>query len=645
MTCKILLDFETKSRIDIKSAGAGKYCMDPSTEIICFAYAIDDRPVIGVWGDRYPAIFDDLIRKGAVFSAYNSFFEMMIWKHKWRRPLPPFRDTMAKVCAHGLPWPLGKAALALQIPDQKDIKGKMLINRYCGPQKDGTFLEFTPEDRVAFLNYCKQDVEVERKIDLKLPELLPFEQRIWALTQKINERGVEIDIPLAIKAKKMGEALEQVCSNRMQSLTGGRFFGVTQTLRLKEYLNETFGMNLSGIGRDILDDALPSVTDPVAKEIIELRLEYGRSSVAKFDRMIGSVCDDGRIRNYMVYHGASTGRWTSQAVQLQNLPKGNVSSDVCCGLLHALEEPEDFCAFYDEPMSAIASSIRGAIVADEGKTLIVADYNAIEARVLMWMAGQKDAVQMLKDGRDLYVEMARMIYKDPSITKDDKQKRQLGKTVILACGYQMGGSKFFMTCQKFGLDVDPALADLAVQTYRQSYKNVVRFWYDLERTAIETVRSGKTLICGSVKFLIEGDFLYCELPSKRRLAYYKPGIEDVDTQWGRKPSFYFYTQDPKINAFKKMNMYGGKWCENVVQATARDIMAGAMLSLEEAGVPVILSIHDEIVCEVPEWDFTRAQPGVIDLLNPMLRTMCTLPKWAKGCPIAAEGWTGKRYRK
>lgn len=640
---KVHIDYETRSKVDIEKSGAGRYCTDPSTKILCLAYALNDGPVQHGLGDYYPPIFDVWKDQGYVFVAHNAFFEYMVWKYVWKRPPPKFICTMAKGCAHGLPWKLEKMARALQLKHQKDLEGQRLIRFFCVPKKDGTFNapEDFPEEFKRFVDYCKQDVRTERAVDDKLPDLIPQEQKIFDLTMKINERGVCVDPKLAEEAMVISEGLKSQCNKEVKDITRGKIHAVTQTVRLKDWINETYNLNLSGIGKEVIEN-LP--TDDLPEElqrILELRLEHGRSSIAKYSRVIDSQCDDGRIRNHMVYHGAGTGRWTSQAVQFHNLPRGGkIDQDICINIIKS-GDYSLMDMLYSNPVSALSECIRGVVIAPKGRKLLVADYASIEARVLMWAAGQHDAVKMFQQKKDIYVDMARVIYKNPAITKKNFDERLVGKHTVLGCGFQMGAVKFKATCKKFGVKVSTELSEDAITAYREKYKQVVSFWADMERAAMYTVRTKKACHCGPVTYYIKGKFLYCRLPSGRSLAYYYPGIEDKEMPWGKnKKSLYYFTVDSETKDFKKTFTYGGKLTENAIQAIARDIMASAMIRLEKEGFPVILSVHDEIVCETP-----IETEDYVHTIDEMLDIMCDVPSWANGCPIDAEGWEGYRYKK
>ena len=623
----VFVDFETKSEVDIKKCGGGAYCRHKSTEILCYCYAIDDGPVVRVaQSDVTPLL--ELKHSGAVFIAHNAAFEAAIFDLYGIKDAK-FQCTMALGQSHGLPGSLDGMAKALQLGYQKDLNGTRLINKFCKPNKLGEFYQMSESDMTDLLDYCALDVEVERGIFNRLPPLSEYEQRVFDLTRKINERGIKIDVELATKAAALATSLTADANERLKELTGGKFYSLGQTVRLKNYLNEEYGLDLSGVGSDELEEKLPFTQDEDCQEIMKLRMDFGKSSSAKFDKASMAVNEDDRVRQYLIYHGASTGRWTSFTVQMHNLPRGTgIDPDICINLIkHG--DPELFTLLYDDPIGAISTCIRGLFIAEEGKTFYVVDYASIEARVVAWLAGEKKLLNLFTEGADVYVEMAKKIFRKPSLTAKDKFERFLGKTTVLGCGYGMGPDKFYATCLGYGIEVTPELAEKAVLTYRQTNKQIVGFWYDLERAALATLRTGKTHKCGPVRFIRGREFLYCQLPSGRKLAYYKPMIDDGQ--------IVYFTQNSQTHTFQKTHTYGGKLCENVTQAVARDIMADAMLRLEEADFPVVLSVHDEVVVEY-------AKPQGPELNN-IIMIMTTLPEWAKGCPIDAEGFVTERYRK
>lgn len=658
------IDFESKSLIDIKKAGAGKYASDNSTRILCVCWALDGGPVHGSYGETIPEIFIEGVKKGWKFSAFNAIFEQLIWKYRWPNiPVPQFICTRAMAAAHGLPQGLDRACKALHIGYAKDIEGRRLINTYSIPNKEGGFNELKDEDKKKMLSYCAKDVFMSRRIYQRLPQLSAAEQEIYNWTSRSNLRGFHIDTQLAAKAESIASHLVDRGNNELKLLTNNKIFSVSQIARIKNYLKEEFNVETESLDKEAIDELLLIDSLPTkARRILELRRDLSQTSVQKFKRASLSACADGRVRDVLVYHGAATGRWTSQVVQFQNLPKYVVSDPQTALKLVMQGDADVFDMVYKSPMLALSGCVRGLVVPSKGKMLAVVDYNAIEARVLMWAAGQQDAIDGFHQGRDLYVEMAQTIYNNPKLTKADKKERTLGKTTILGCGYQMGHLKFQAACDSYGIDLGEKteyteredkdgnfikhyyapLAKRAVETYRSRYSRVPEFWYGMQSAAEACVRNGREIFFGKFTFTREREFLYLTLPSGRRLAYHKPGVDE--------DGLYYYAEDSTSFNYVKKRTYGGKLVENAIQATARDVLAYGILNLERIGFPVLLTVHDENIVEIdpekpirPDWAGHPRKP--IYQLEKVIKIMCKLPEWAKGCPITAEGFVTERYRK
>lgn len=299
---------------------------------------------------------------------------------------------------------------------------------------------------------------------------------------------------------------------------------------------------------------------------------------------------------------------------------------------------DEIIAKYGDVMTALSAALRGAIIAPPGRQLYVADYAGIEARVLSWVARQDDALRMFHEGGDPYCDMASAIYNRP-ITKDDKQERQLGKAAVLGCGYQMGGPKFVSTAAMYGVTIDDDFSQQVVDAYRDKYWRVKKLWYDTQDAAVEAVQyPGRTVVQDRLRWRREGNFLFCTLPSGRRLAYPFPELRKNTTPWGSVQwQVTFMGVDMYSHKWKRQTTYGGKLVENIVQAVSRDLMASALQRCEESGTYTpILSVHDEVIAEAP------LGAGSVKEFEGLLTT---LPEWAKGCPVGAEGWAGGRYRK
>lgn len=648
----IFIDFETRSEVDIKACGAWVYAEHPSTDVLCMAYAIDDSPV-NLWTPGHPIPYIvQLSLKDHHVEAHNAFFERAIWhnvmvkKYGWPAIRhDQWRCSAAKAAARALPRSLEGAGKALGCAIQKDTAGKAIMMKLSRPKAKkkgygGTVLtewNTDPLDMMTLYEYCKTDVDAERAINAAVRDLSPFELRVWQLDQKINERGVCLDKEGALQALGLIARQTERLTAEAQALTDGAINTTGQRNKVLEWIREQ-DTELEGYTKQHLTEALAGVLPDKVRRLLEIRQQLGKTSTAKFQAMVNSVCRDGRIRDTLMYHGATTGRWTGKLVQLQNIPRGTISDPetaikiIKSGNLEMLE------MLYGNVMATISSCIRGMLVAAPDHDFVVADYAAIETRVLFWLAGEARGLQMYRDNEDLYVDMARAIYRHEIISKDE---REMGKRAVLGCGYSMGGKKFKMTCKTFAnVDIEEDFALYVVQKYREKYPPVPRLWYAQEAAAIEAVRfPGKIVPCGKVTWLYEVDVLYCRLPSGRKLAYNSPEVRITEKPWGGEGYQLSYMGiDSKTKQWTRQHSYGGMLVENITQAVARDLMAEAMLRVEDHGFSIVLSVHDELVSEIPDnW--------VKDTTDQFCRLMCELPAWANGLPVKAEGWRGKRYKK
>jgi DNA polymerase len=644
----ITIDFETRSVVDLRTCGAGRYAADDSTRILCVCWAIDGGPIMGQMGEEVPEVFKQAIREKWTFSAFNAMFEQLIWHYRWPTlQMPEFRCTRALVASHGLPQGLDRACKALNVGWSKDKEGTRLIGLYSKPREDGSFNEIKGEDAKKMLRYCAKDVDLSRRILQRLPALSPTEQSLYTWTVQANIRGVNIDQHLAGCAEQIASQLLGEGNEELRVLTGGTIFSVSQHQRIKNLLNKEYALETESLDKEAIEDLLLRDIPDKARRILELRRDLSQTSVQKFKRARVSVCPDGKVRDTLIYHGAATGRWASQVVQFQNLPIYVVSDPETAMRFVKMGDAEMFSFCYKSPMLALSGCIRGLVVPSEGRSLAIVDYAAIEARVLMWAAGQQDAVDDFFHDRDIYVEMAREIYQNKTLTDKNTKERFLGKTTVLGCGYQMGFLKFQATCENYGIDLGEKteyverkdkegketktwyspLARHAVETYRKRFFLVPEFWYGMQEAAELCVKTGKAYSFLRFKFHREREFLYLTLPSGRRLAYHRPGVD--------KDGLFYYTEDNDSHNYGKKRLYGGRLVENCVQAMARDILAHGILKLEEKGYKVVLTVHDENAVEISN----KKE------LEEVIKIMCDIPEWAKGCPISAKGFVAERYRK
>lgn len=623
----------------------------------------------------------DWIESGLPLEAYNAFFERAIWTNiltpKYGFPLPAWdqwRCSAAKAAAHALPRHLGDAGEALGLDTQKDDTGHKLMLKISKPRKSrkkereiwaknhGT----TPFPRLWWENkdtferlfaYCRQDVLTEENLSHGLDDLNNQETKYYCLDQKINERGFQLDIFAVEKALQLIEGEVIRLNAELSELTNGQVTRATQREKLKKWLS-TQGVQLFDTKGFTIDELLnqddenqeeveelppwaQTVSEPARRALEILRL-LGRSSTAKYETMRAWATPDGRVRGGLLYHGATTGRWSGAGVQPHNFPKGTIKN---FDMNHAWEviktgDRNQIIAEYPSVMEVLACALRGAIIAPEGKQLYVADYASIEARVLMWMAREEEGLRLFREGKNLYIDMAQTIFPGRVITKESKIEYPVGKTSILGLGYGMGAGKFVSACKTMtGVDIDVTFAEEVVATYRNKYSKVKSFWYETEESAIEAVyHPNITIHQDRLSWLRQGNFLFCTLPSGRRLAYPYSQVRDKETPWGdMRPELTFMGVDMYSHQWKRQHTYGGKLVENVVQAVSRDLMAHALQACEDSQTYLpILSVHDEVIAE--------AEIG-LGSVKDFETLLITTPSWAQGCPLAVEGWAGTRYRK
>lgn len=702
---KLNIDFETRSTLDLRKTGVYPYAQCPDTDIWCMAFAFGDGDVDLIpfadadWQDPWYApalqrIAEHVLEGGEVW-AWNAQFERIIWN--WiltpRYGMPPLPraqvyDTAAEAAALALPRSLNGAAQALGIAMEKDMEGRRLMLQMSKPRrkKPLTWWEDV-ERREKLYEYCRQDVRVEREIGKLTRPLSSFEREVYLLDQLANDRGVRIDVPLVNAAKSMATVAMDEADESLRILTDGAAAGVTKVADITAWVRAQ-GVDVPNLRKDTVRDLLASETlDPTVEAVLQLRQDAGKTSVSKLNAMLSALCDDFRVRGLLLYHGASTGRWAGKLVQPQNFPRPELDAEK---YIQAVLE-EDFGAIDEPVMKVISSMLRSMLRAGDGRRYVAGDYSQIEARVLAWIAGQEDLVELFRSGGKIYETMAAFIFDmDVEDVAKDSFERQIGKNSVLGAGFQMGADRFaeqvweqtgivldrgarvarckhcdyvhanvplggkkadwdfLPCCPKMALEtvevLRPDLAAQAITGYRTLYGKIPQFWRDIERAAIAAVQDpGSIQICGrngAIRYTMRGNILWCILPSGRMLAYFSPELkmrrlpepyEDIE-----KLSLSFVGVDGMTRKWRRQHTYGGHLTENVVQAMARDLMAGAMLRLEAAGYPVILTVHDEVLTE------PLVGHGSVGEFE---RIMTTLPPWAEALPVAAEAWEGERYRK
>lgn len=634
----VSVDFETRSAVDLRKTGVYIYADDPSTDVWCMAYAFDDEePKVWTPADPIDVRLEDHVIEGGKLRAWNANFERVIWhkimvaRYNWpRTKTSQWFCTMAQASAMGLPRALGQAAAVLGVEEQKDKTGQGLMMRMARPRKtneDGTHVWWATPDKVqALIDYCKQDVRTEISVAERLVEMDEQERRVYLLDQRINDRGVMLDRDLLQRVRVLADTSKEEIDAEIARLTKGQVTGATKGVDLVKWLNKYDVATKSVDKQSVVKLLAQPGLHPVIRNVLTLRQDGAKSSTAKLDSMELCAGADDRMRGLLVYHGAATGRWSGKLVQPQNFPRPVKKQEVIDSIIRKLKAGEPVTE-YGAGTQIAADLLRSMIIAKPGHRLLFADYSAIEARVLAWLAGETTLVDTFARGGDVYKVMAKDIYNKP-VDKIDGNERQVGKMAILGCGYGMGGKRFAQQCTTMGIKVNEEEARRIVRVYRETNSAISGYWRELEEEFLENCRD---------VISEKGSFARLPLKSGRCLTYHNPRIVERDTPWGEKrETVEVDTLNSVTRQWTSQIIWGGLLTENVVQATARDIMAGAMVRLENHGYPVVMSVHDEIICEVPEGHGSLAE--MIDL-------MVNAPGWTSGCPLAAEGKESFRYEK
>ena len=523
-----------------------------------------------------------------------------------------------------LPLGLDNCAKALSVGLAKDKTGYGLMLRMSRPRKiedDGTVVWWDVASRKEILYaYCKQDVRVERKLAGKLRSLLDSEQELWELDQKINERGVPVDIESVAYAIGWCNKERRRLNKHINKITKGLVRDCSDVRGLQEYAR------VDSIAAAVLPEAIEAATG-LRREALELRAAFAKTSTKKLDAFLVGTADDGRMRDIFQFYGApSTGRWAGRRVQPQNLPRPTCSQ---AEIERRIDE-RDFKSLLE-----IADCIRAMIAADKGEELVCADFSSIEARVLAWIAGQRDVLKVFEKGGDIYKHEAQGIF-GVSEAEVSKDQRQVGKVAILALGYQGAKGAFNSMAANYGVKLPDARVEAIVQAWRTKNNKIVDFWYALDHAAQKAIKQkGVKVKVGAITMRHAKGHLWIKLPSGRLLCFPRAKMKMIDKPWGRAEGIGYVGQNGYTHKIEWLSTYGGKICENIIQGIARDLLAGAMLRVERVGYKIVGHIHDEIFAPLHDG-------GSLDEFE---REMAIMPDWAKGLPMKAEGWTGRRFRK
>lgn len=661
---KLILDFETASACDLKKAGAWRYSEDVTTEVISLSWSIDD--FIYTWepnSELFSQIKAWAGNSETIFVAHNSGFEKAIWRnimvaqYGWPDiPNNRWEDTAAVCAMKAIPINLEKASLALRLPVQKDKEGAKITRALSKPDKKGRYNR-APAILKRVYQYNRQDVLATGELYQRVGSLPESEYLVWLLDQKINERGVGIDLEFVSKAQQIVDDASKPLIAEFAEITGG--LKHTQVARIKEWI-EKQGVKLENLNKETVAQLLGEEDDDgdgnensnlvvpdlpaMVRRALVIRSLVASASVKKLKRMQACVSMDGRARGLLQYHGASPGRWAGRLLQPQNFPRGTLkdSRDEKVGpdiTVPAIMSGD--CAFVactaGEPLETVVSALRHAIKSAPGHTLLSGDFAAIEACIVLALAGQMDKIALLASGQDIYCDMGQAIYKHPIDKKKDPEKRQTGKNAVLGLGFQMGWKKFKLRYAKNDSD---EFCQKIVETYRKEWApQVPKVWWSLEDAALHAIYRREPSSAYGVEYRLEDGWLTARLPSGRKLWYFNPRPVKKAMPWDDTDIRLAWTyQQTKTGQLKTIDAFGGLLTENVVQGLARDLMVHAMFKLEENGFPIVLTVHDEIV----------AEPLTVNAdEKAFAQIMQDRPRWAveMQIPVAVETWQGDRYRK
>ena len=662
------IDIETYSSIDLTKSGVYKYIQN-DFEILLIAYAYDDEEIKIIDlknNEKIPEkLKEDILDENIIKTAFNANFERVCLSKYFNTYLSPkmFRCTQVHALYLGLPHGLENVAKSLRLKEQKLEEGKSLI-RFFNKRENLDLLTSNNENikkgevlkkYEEFKKYCINDVKVERSIrkileKVKLPE---SEQKLWQLDQEINDRGVLVDSKLLNNAIYYDNYFKNILIEKLKTITN--INNPKSNNQMKDYLN-SLGLNVNSLSKESVESLLNS--DEVKKnphyekikEVLHLRKMLNKTSTKKYESMKRCMCDDERIRGLFQFYGANrTGRWAGRLVQVQNLPQNKINN------LEQVREKirndiiEDFPSrkkefnknlnlnlYKDENLSSLLSQlIRTTFIPKKNHRFIIADFSAIEARIIAYLSNEKWRIDVFNTHGKIYEASASKMFKvDINEITKESELRQKGKIAELALGYQ-GGVGALVSMGAYNMNLCESELIEIVKAFRSSNPNIVKLWNNAQKAFIEAVKNKSVVhIDKNISFIYEGNILFIKLPSGRRLSYIRPKI-DYDNIFNK----YIITYegvDPTTKKSKRLTTYGGKLVENIVQAIARDVLAQAMINLKNHGFNIVMHVHDEIVLEV--------ENGVSSV-EEVCEIMCKENRYLKGLKLKADGFESKYYKK
>lgn len=641
----LAIDIETYSDVDLISCGVYKYSSSPHFEILLIAYSVDDEETICIDvanGEEPPKEFMEMLLDDTVTkTAFNANFERICFSNYYQHSFRPeaWRCTAVQAAMLALPLSLEGVGAVLGLDKQKMTEGKELIKYFCSPCKatksNGGRTRNLPKDAPEkwrqFKTYCIRDVDVEKQIRQRLAKFpIPKrEQEIYCLDQRINDRGIMVDRNLVNHAVACDLLYKETATARAYELTG--LENPNSVSQLKFWLKEK-GLEVDSLAKDTVKD-LSMKAEGDVQEVLKLRLATSKTSVKKYEAIDRSVCAENRVHGLLQFYGANrTGRWAGRLVQIHNLPQNHLPDLELARALVSEGRYEEVELFYESTPNVLSELIRTAFVAKPGCRFIISDYSAIEARVLAWLAGEEWRLQVFETHGKIYEASASAMFHVPieEITKTSPL-RQKGKISELALGY--GGAVGALTSMgalKMGL-TEEELPGL-VSTWRSANPHITAFWWAVDEAAITAVRDKKPSKVGRVSFEYKSGILFVTLPSGQKLSYVKPRM--MLNKFGREGLTYEGIGESK--KWMRLETYGPKLVENIVQAASRDILAEAMLRLEKEGFDIVCHVHDEVVLEVPDGKSSVEEVNEIMAVNPV---------WTEGLPLKAAGFESPFYKK
>lgn len=644
----LFIDIETYSSVSLPDCGLHKYMESPDFEILLLSYAFDNEPVkcidIASGEEIPPELIYALTDTETVKHAWNAAFEYTAFGKFFKGiDTEQWVDDMVISLYHGFPASLGDAGKALGLPQdkQKDARGKRLIRLFSIPdKKKGRIMpKDKPEEWMEYKEYNIRDVETEREISNRVcgygafpvPSFIWDE---WRIDRRINDTGVRLDMGLVRGALAISEEETTALKSRVKDITG--LENPNSVAQLKTWIEDKTGTAPESLDKASVTELLSGELPEEVREVLEIRQKLGKSSIAKYSAMVDCECADSRARGLFQFYGAShTGRWAGRSIQLQNLPRNYIESIGYARELVQEEDRDSLEMMYGDVQDTLSQLLRTALIPSEGCEFVIADYSAIECRVLAWLAGEESTLDAFRDGEDIYCHTASRMYGVPVVKHGENgELRQKGKQATLACGYG-GGVNALRAMGAKGTDAE--LQPL-VDYWRRANPNVVKYWAEVERAAKFAMRTAQPSYAKHVTFRYEMDtesglrFLTCELPSGRKLFYSNPRFK---TNRFGSSSIAYDTQ--RTAGWGETETYGGKLVENIVQAVARDLLMNALENVEDAGYTVVSHVHDEIIVDAPKGSLT------VDALGAL---MCKLPEWADtSLPLEAAGFTSNYYMK